>query len=300
MNIHNENFEEKQESRLDYLKGKAEQKKDEAHQILDRARKMGEAIPFGQPILIGHHSEKRDRNYRDKIDNKYRKGFETLETAKYYECRVKSAELNHAIRTEDPEAVRKLKEKLQGIEKQIEEIKEHNKKCKGVIVLACFKYRDGYISISNTNGNYKQYAKILDGKLIFEGTRTPKDIKERIDGFMQTGSFQNPEVTKDTKRIEAYVLSNLNSEKNRILKRIEEIGRLEEMPDTDQTINGIRIFTDEGRVKIDFGYKPNEETRTKLKQSGFRWSPFNQTWQSFLKPHYILRAVEIIKEEKRD
>ena len=21
-------------------------------------------IPFGQPILIGHHSEKRDRNYR--------------------------------------------------------------------------------------------------------------------------------------------------------------------------------------------------------------------------------------------
>jgi hypothetical protein len=35
--------------------------------LYDDAHRMADAIPFGQPILDGHHSEGRDRRYRDRI-----------------------------------------------------------------------------------------------------------------------------------------------------------------------------------------------------------------------------------------
>lgn len=50
-----------------------------------RARDMGEAIPFGQPILVGHHSEGRDRNLRGRIHNTYGKAFALQDKAKHYE-----------------------------------------------------------------------------------------------------------------------------------------------------------------------------------------------------------------------
>lgn len=60
--------------------------------LLDQAHKMGDCIPFGQPILVGHYSEGRDRRYRDRIWNKTGKGIETLEKAKEYEHKAATAE----------------------------------------------------------------------------------------------------------------------------------------------------------------------------------------------------------------
>ena len=48
---------------------------------------MASAIPFGQPILVGHHSEGRDRRYRDRIHNTFGKAFATMDKADYYEER---------------------------------------------------------------------------------------------------------------------------------------------------------------------------------------------------------------------
>jgi len=231
-------YEEKQQRRLERFQELAEKNKEKGKELFNQAHKMADVIPFGQPILIGHHSERRDRNYRDRIENTYRKSFETNEKAAYYEDRVKSIEKNNSISSDDPEAVQRLKEKLDGVLKEI------------------------------------VYWKTIKKAEPRTYDSSPEDARW-------------------------YMLDNRNAEKRRILKRIEEIQNLSQV-ETDQTINGIRIFTDENRVKIEFGYKPSEETRTKLKHGGFRWSPFNQTWQSFLKPHYILRAVEIVKEEKRD
>lgn len=43
--------------------------------IGDGARDMAVQTPFGQPILVGHHSENRDRNFRDRIHNTFGKAF---------------------------------------------------------------------------------------------------------------------------------------------------------------------------------------------------------------------------------
>ena len=66
-------YEEKQEARRARYEEKASRLRDEAHRLHDQAHEMASAIPFGQPILVGHHSEGRDRRYRDRIHNTFGK-----------------------------------------------------------------------------------------------------------------------------------------------------------------------------------------------------------------------------------
>ena len=76
------NYEIKKQARIDRLRERADKARKEASSRYETARKMGSVIPMGQPILVGHHSEKRDRNYRARIDTNYRKGYEAGEKAK--------------------------------------------------------------------------------------------------------------------------------------------------------------------------------------------------------------------------
>lgn len=50
--------------RLDDRAGRLDRESDRLH---DQARDMAAHIPFGQPILVGHHSERGDRRYRGRI-----------------------------------------------------------------------------------------------------------------------------------------------------------------------------------------------------------------------------------------
>jgi hypothetical protein len=73
---------------------------------------MASAIPMGQPILVGHHSEKRDRNYRQKIHDKMGKSLQEQEKAEHYEQKAETIEGNTAIFSDDPSALDKLRSKL--------------------------------------------------------------------------------------------------------------------------------------------------------------------------------------------
>ncbi len=63
-----------QEARRGRLTAAAEKTRGEAAAALGGASRMMDGIPFGQPILVGHHSERRDRRYRERITNKIHKG----------------------------------------------------------------------------------------------------------------------------------------------------------------------------------------------------------------------------------
>ncbi|OPY56071.1 MAG: hypothetical protein A4E49_00305 [Methanosaeta sp. PtaU1.Bin112] len=102
----------KAEDRAEYFGEKAEKAHEEASNLLEIAHKMADVIPLGQPILVGHHSEKRDRNYRARIDNKYRKAFETEDKAKYCEHRA-SAALETIDRTFDVGVILRRIKKLE-------------------------------------------------------------------------------------------------------------------------------------------------------------------------------------------
>ena len=55
-----------------------------------QGRKALEAIPFGQPILIGHHSERSDRKFRARATGKISKAFELAHQADHLEQRAEA------------------------------------------------------------------------------------------------------------------------------------------------------------------------------------------------------------------
>jgi protein-L-isoaspartate O-methyltransferase len=75
-----ERFEEYHEARTE----DAERAQKEVHRICD-------GIPLGQPILIGHHSEKRARKDAERIENGMRKAVKMWDTAQYWQSRAAGA-----------------------------------------------------------------------------------------------------------------------------------------------------------------------------------------------------------------
>lgn len=297
MEVHAANYEEKKQSRIEYYEEKAEKNKKLASEQFEESRKMADVIPFGQPILVGHHSEKADRNYRKKIDNKMRKSIETSKKADYYEDKVKAASSNSSISQDDPEAIKKLKAKLERIEKDQEQIKAHNKKCNGVfLTVSSYGMADQSFIRNEVTG--LRVALVKNGLISYEAKKPRAEIVKLVEEFVKVGKMpeQTPISEKD-KKLPGYHLSSLSAEKSRIKKRIEKIQTLEAMPDIDEEINKIRIYTSDGRIKIEFGYKPSEETRSTMKRSGFRWSPYNQVWQSYINQRCLDKAREIAKGE---
>lgn len=53
----------------------------ESDRLYIQAKEMISVIPFGQPVLVGHHSEGRDRRYRGKIHDTFGKSFALQEKA---------------------------------------------------------------------------------------------------------------------------------------------------------------------------------------------------------------------------
>lgn len=82
------------------------------------------AMTPGQPIIIGHHSEKKARRLHEKAWQDIGKSIEEDKKSKYYKDRADSVENSKVIYNDDPNAIEKLKEKLEYLEKQRELIKE--------------------------------------------------------------------------------------------------------------------------------------------------------------------------------
>jgi hypothetical protein len=127
MAIGRQDYEEKEESKIDAFNKLARKNGILAEQETGRARKMGSAIPLGQPILVGHHSEKRHRALLKRIDGAYRRGGEAGEKAAYYQDRANTATNNRAISGDDTEAVERYKNKLTKLETAQEHMKAVNK-----------------------------------------------------------------------------------------------------------------------------------------------------------------------------
>ena len=85
-------------------------------------------IAPGQPILVGHHSEKRHRRLIKKAQDDIRKSIEEDNKSNFYKERAENAENSKVIYSDDPQAIIKLKEKLERLENEKASIKarEHS------------------------------------------------------------------------------------------------------------------------------------------------------------------------------
>ena len=82
---------EKAEERADRMEDCADKAGAEANARHRAADKIADCIPFGQPILVGHHSEGRHRRDLAKIDSNMQKTFDATERRQHYEQRAETA-----------------------------------------------------------------------------------------------------------------------------------------------------------------------------------------------------------------
>jgi hypothetical protein len=75
-------------------------------------------IPPGQPILVGHHSEKGHRAHLNRIDRHFAKAKEHHDKADYFRRRAAAVDSNRAIFSDDPDASEKLIDKLERLKKR--------------------------------------------------------------------------------------------------------------------------------------------------------------------------------------
>ena len=103
-------YAEERADRLAARAGAATAKSEQAHRRADAIVSM---IPMGQPILVGHHSEKRHRRDLDKMGRAMDTAVEEWRKAESLESKAVSS-ARHQERKEDPGVVARRIERLKG------------------------------------------------------------------------------------------------------------------------------------------------------------------------------------------
>lgn len=116
-------YETRQQARLDRYKKLSKKAEIQSEEAYESSSKLGKVLPFGQPILVGHHSETAHRNLIKRMHNKMDKSVKLQEMAEYYKTKAEAIENNNTISSDDPDAIQKLDTKIDLLEKQRKEIK---------------------------------------------------------------------------------------------------------------------------------------------------------------------------------
>jgi len=125
-------YRERREARAERLRDWADKRDDKADAAFGTAKTVADGIPFGQPILVGHHSEGHARRDRDRIDNGMRRGIENTRKADQMRDKAENIEraATHAIYSDDPDAADALRAKIDKLEAARARIKAYNKSCR--------------------------------------------------------------------------------------------------------------------------------------------------------------------------
>ncbi len=257
-------YEEKQKARQERYLLLAEKARAKALARLDQAKKMADAIPFGQPILVGHHSEGRDRRYRGRIHDTFGKGFKLLEKAEYYERRAKGVN-GTAISADDPQAVEKLKAKIETLKAAQERMKA-------------------------ANAAIRKHQK--------EGPEAQQAALEAL-GFKpdQAKSLLTPDVMGNI-GFASYSLTNNNANIRRLEERVKVLEKSSSLEDrtTEFAWGKVRENKEINRIQFLFDGKPDQAIRDLMKKSGFRWAPSEDAWQRQWTGNAVYAAREAIKK----
>lgn len=252
-------YEERQQNRLDRYEALADKATANSTALATRSNQMAECIPFGQPILVGHHSEKRDRNFRSKIHSIMGKSVQEMKKAEYYQNKADSVGTG-GISSDDPSAVSKLQSKLEKLQKAQELMKQANK------------------LIKKTPDHNARLAGLIE--LGFSEEKA-KDILNPQYGSIGFAS---------------YSLQNNNAEINRLKKRITGLQALENRTakEVEKELYKYSECKIENRCMFIFDGKPNDEIRQILKSNGFKWSPSRGAWVRQLNANGIYASKRVI------
>jgi hypothetical protein len=228
-----ERLEKKLEKRQTWSDG-ATQKADAAFQ---RSHDLVKHIPMGQPILVGHHSERRHRNTLDKSWNALGRAVEQTKLAEHHESKAAglARQLDHNIFSDDADAVEALEARIAENEAKRDSWKRINT-----------MYRKGDAAGLAAVG--------LDLESLREKLKTAYSW------------CQQP--------YPGYELTNLGARIRADKERLQAVKvRRERTAAAESSANGVtREECAEGYVRITFAEKPERAVLDALKAAGFFWN----------------------------
>ena len=227
---------ERLEARLEKRQQWADKREQEAAARFAGVRKIADAIPFGQPILVGHHSERHARADRRRIDNGMRAGVEALNMAQHHTSKAAGleAQLDSNIYSDDPDATECLQERIAELKAQRDAMKKSNA-----------AYRKGPAAWAAHLG---------------VSAEREAELRAKIEADYSWQQRPHP----------AYELTNLGGNIRRLEKRLDEVANRAERTAKAEAA-GI-LIEGEDYVSVTFPDKPARDVLNDLRGAGFRWS----------------------------
>jgi len=255
------NYEARQQAKKDYYNAKSAEAEQQSQNGFNLVRENGKVIPFGQPILVGHHSERKHRKFIEKQNAAFSKACDLQEKSDYYARKAKAVG-KAGISSDDEDAILKLNARLAPLIELQEAMKKVNAvirkhsgdeeaQIKGILAIGCF-----------TNAQASEVVK--------------PDFAGRV-GFP------------------AYALTNNNAKIKNIKKRIAELEAKELLIEVETVCELYTYKEDIGdnRVLFLFNGKPEEAVRDILKRHSFKWSPTRGAWVRMLNNAGLWAAKQV-------
>ena len=246
-------YEQKKQARIDRYREYADRARAKSSALSRQSTDMADAIPMGQPV----HGPA-DRRYRERIGKKMEQSIAESDKADYYEAKAKAAENNTAISSDAPEAIEKLKEKLDSLQ-------------------------TAQTLMKNVNAYYRKYGTCRGCSGLAD------NVAEELDQHVKDSpSWVNSPFS-------SYTLSLNNQEIHRIEDRIRQLRAMHDGGYSGWEFDGGRVEanTDKNRLQIFFDEIPSEEVRTELKSRGFKWARSEGAWQRQLTDNAVYAAGRI-------
>lgn len=239
-------YEQKLEARRQRLENAAEKAEARASGLFRKAdlREEVSGIPLGQPILVGHHSERRHRKAIERANNAMRRGIEESDRAKDLARRAANVGTG-GISSEDPEAVDKLGAEVAKLE----------------ALQARMKAANAAIRKHAKAGPEAQVAALV--ALGIGETHAAGLIKPDFCGRIGFADYQ---------------LKNNNANIRRLKARIPRVQAVQAAEEKVEQIGAVEYREEECRVWLVFPGKPADAIRADLRGHGFKWSPTRGAW----------------------
>lgn len=249
---------ERLENKLERREQWAESRHADAERRSATASQMAKAIPLGQPMLVGHHSYKRDRNYRERIGRNFEKAHESEKMARHHESKAAGleAQLDRSIFSDDENACVALKARI-----------EERTAKRARMVLINKLYRKG------DDQGLRQIGLSL------------QLLREKIASLPAPYCNGAP--------YESYTLSNLSGRIRADRERIKTIKARQALAEkAEATSSGVLIEHEEswhGWCRVTFAEKPDRAILSELKNAGYRWGAGH--WGG-----YFEKLPEVVRE----
>jgi hypothetical protein len=223
-------MERRLERRLEWAESR-DRKSDVA---FDRARRIADNIPLGQPILVGHHSERHARADQKRIENGMRAGCESMEMAKTHRSKASGIErqLEHSVFTDDADAIEQL---------------------------------EARIAVNEAERDRRKKVNTLYRKGDAEGLAALGLNLESLTAEIQKLH------SWDRQPYPAYSLTNLGARIRSDRERIAEVKRRRALAEKAEAAGGVMVEEFGEYVRVTFAEKPERSTIEALKAAGFYW-----------------------------